>query len=294
MQNKSGFVTVVGRPNVGKSTLVNSIIGEKVNIVTHKPQTTRNKLRAIYTEERGQIIFVDTPGFHKAQNELDRYMLSQIYESLKGIDLVIFIVDATSDSGSGDNFIYRQIEKLDSALIIVLNKIDKISKNRLEERLKDYEKHLEKNIIPISAYNLINLDTLIDEIFTYLPEGPQYYPAEMFTDQQERFIIAELIREKIFFLCHQEVPYGIAVLVEEVKDREEGKLYIRANIFVEKKSHKGIIIGKNGSMLKKIGRKARTDIEKLLNCKVYLDLWVKIQKDWRDDKKLLRRMGYRR
>ncbi len=293
LKHKSGFVTVIGRPNVGKSTLINKIVGEKVNIVTHKPQTTRNKLRAIYTEEKGQIIFVDTPGFHKAQNKLDKYMLAQIYDGLKGIDLLIFVLDANYTYGKGDNYIYKQIKNIDSPLIVALNKIDKVKNKKLLARVENYQKHIEQDIIPISARSGKNLDNLLTKIFTYLPEGPQYYPVDMYTDQQERFIIAELIREKIFILTRQEIPYGVAVLIEEIKDRETGKLLVRANIYVEKKSHKGIIIGKNGSMLKNIGRRAREDIEKLLNCEVYLDLWVKVQKDWREDETLLRRMGYR-
>lgn len=293
LKNKSGFVTVIGRPNVGKSTLINKILGEKINIVTHKPQTTRNKLRAIYTEDRGQIVFVDTPGFHKAKDELDRYMLSQIYDSLKGIDLVILVLDAAFKFGKGDKYIYRQIKQSGLPFIIVLNKIDKLQRKKLLARVDDYQKYVDKDIIPVSARQEKNLDNLLTEIFTFLPEGPHYYPQDMLTDQQERFIIAELIREKIFILTRQEIPYGVAVLIEEIKDREEGKLFVRANIYVEQKSHKGILIGKNGSMLKKIGRRARIDIEKLLNCDIYLDLWVKIQKDWREDENLLQRLGYR-
>ncbi len=293
MKNKSGFVTVIGRPNVGKSTLINKIIGEKINIVTNKPQTTRNKLRAIYTEDRGQIVFVDTPGFHKAKDELDRYMLSQIYDSLKGIDLIIFVLDASFKFGKGDQYIYRQIKQSGIPFIVALNKIDKVQKKKLLTRVKDYQKHVDKDIVPISARQEKNLDNLLTEAFTYLPEGPQYYPQDMLTDQQERFVIAELIREKIFILTRQEIPYGVAVLIEEMKDRDEGKLFVRANIYVEQKSHKGILIGKNGSMLKNIGRKARMDIEKLLNCEIYLDLWVKVQKDWRENENLLKRMGYR-
>lgn len=293
MTFKSGFISIIGRPNVGKSTFVNNFIGEKAAIVSRKPQTTRNQIKAIYTEDRGQIIFVDTPGIHKAKNELDKYMLDQSFESLKGIDLVLFMVEATSPFGKGDNFILNQLSGIKQKLIVIMNKIDKINKKLLSRRIDDYEKNTGKKIIPISAMYNTNFSSLKRKIFKKLPEGPQYYPEDMYVDQWEKFIVAELIREQIFRLTREEIPYGTAVIVEEMKERDDDLIYIRANVFVEQKSHKGIIIGKNGKMLKKIGSYSRKKIQKLLNTKVYLDLWVKVKKDWRENKSLIRQMGYR-
>ena len=293
MTYKSGFVTVIGRPNVGKSTLVNNLVGEKINIISPRPQTTRNSIKAIYTEEKGQIIFIDTPGIHQARNKLDKYMLEEAYSSLEGIDLIIFILDASTYWGKNDQMIYDQIKNSKNDIIYVMNKIDKISNKELLKRQKKYSQKVGQEVIPISALNNKNIDTLLEEIFSYLPEGPQYYPENMITDQIERFVFAELIREKIFYLTREEVPYGVAVLVEEVKERENEDYYIRANIYVEKKSHKGIIIGKNGKMIKKIGKKARKEIEDLMQTKVYLDLWVKVLKNWREKDNLMKRMGYK-
>ncbi|MCC3145385.1 GTPase Era [Halanaerobium sp. Z-7514] len=293
MTYKSGFVTVIGRPNVGKSTLVNNLVGEKINIISPRPQTTRNSIKAIYTEENGQIIFIDTPGIHQARNKLDKYMLEEAYSSLEGIDLIIFILDGSTYWGKNDQMIYDQIKNSKKDIIYVMNKIDKISNKELQKRQKKYTQKVGEEVIPISALNNKNIDTLLAEIFSYLPEGPQYYPEDMITDQIERFVFAELIREKIFYLTREEVPYGAAVLVEEVKERENEDYYIRANIYVEKKSHKGIIIGKNGKMIKKIGREARKEIEDLMQTKVYLDLWVKVLKNWRDKDNLMKRMGYK-
>ena len=293
MSYKSGFVTIIGRHNVGKSTLVNKLIGEKAVIVSKKPQTTRNKIKAVYSEKRGQIIFLDTPGIHKAKNELDKYMLDQAFESIKGIDLILFMVDATSPFGKGDKFILNQIAGSDIPVLVIMNKIDKVNNNLLIKRQNNYEKNTLFEVIPVSAKTSKNISNLKNEIFNILPEGPQYYPEDMFTDQIERFVVSELIREEIFHLAREEVPYGIAVVVEEMKERDNDMIFVRANVIVEKKSHKGIIIGKNGKMLKKIGSRARESIESLLNTKIYLDLWVKVKKDWREDKNLLRQMGYK-
>jgi GTP-binding protein Era len=293
MSYKSGFVTVIGRPNVGKSTLVNTLIGEKINIISPRPQTTRNSIKAIYTEDDGQIIFIDTPGIHEPRNELDKYMQDEAYSSLDGIDVIIFILDGSTYWGKNDQLIFDQIKNSDQDIIYVMNKIDKISNKELVKRQKKYSQQVGKEVIPISALNNKNTDNLLKEIFSKLPEGPQYYPEDMITDQIERFVFAEMIREKIFYLTREEVPYGVAVLVEEVKERKNDDYYIRANIYVEKKSHKGIIIGKNGKMLKKIGRAARKEIEDLMQTKVYLDLWVKVLKDWREKDNLLKRMGYK-
>src|SRR5690554_4393825 len=293
MTYKSGFISVIGRPNVGKSTLVNRIIGEKIAITSPKPQTTRNRLHAVYTEERGQIIFVDTPGVLKGKNELDKYMLDQVYKSLEGIDLAIFLIDASTYFGKGDEFIFQELQNYKTPTLVVLNKIDQLKTGELEEKIKEIKEKTGREVIPISALDGRNIDHLIDIIFEHLPEGPQYYPADMITDQIEQFIIAEMIREKIFLLTREEIPYGVAVLIEEMKERENGLFYIRAVIYVEKDSHKGIIIGKEGRMLKEIGKMAREDIEDLLQTDVYLDLWVKVLKDWRAKEEMVRRMGYR-
>lgn len=293
MDFKSGFVTIIGRPNVGKSTLVNYLIGEKISITSPRPQTTRNSIKAIYTDENGQVIFVDTPGIYKTKDDLDKFMVNEAYKSLEGIDVIIFMLEATESFSKEDQIIYNQIKNSSNPFLIVLNKIDRIKKKRLPKILHEYDKRLKENIIPISSKTGKNVDQLLEEVYDLLPEGPQYYPDEMITDQIEQFIIAEMIREKAFYLLREEVPFGIAVVIEEMKERKDETMYIRANIYVEKKSHKGIIIGKNGKMLKKIGTRARKDIEKLLQQKVYLDLWIKIEKDWRDDENLLKRMGYK-
>jgi GTP-binding protein Era len=293
MSYKSGFVTIIGRPNVGKSTLINQLIGEKINIISPRPQTTRNSIKAIYTAENGQVVFIDTPGIHQPRNELDNYMLEAAYNSLEGIDLIIFILDGSTYWGKNDQLIYDQIKNNSNKIIFVMNKIDKLSAQDLVKKQQQYSQKVGQEVIPISALNKKNIDTLLIEVFDFLPEGPQYYPADMITDQIERFVFAEMIREKIFYLTRDEVPYGVAVIVEEVKERQNDDYYIRANIYVEKKSHKGIIIGKNGKMLKKIGQQARKEIEDLLQTKVYLDLWVKILKDWREKDNLLKRMGYK-
>lgn len=293
MSFKSGFVSIVGRPNVGKSTLMNRIVGEKVAITSPRPQTTRNRIHGVYTTTRGQIVFVDTPGIHKARNKLDNFMLEQAFKSLEGIDLSILLVDGTSPYGKGDDFILRQLKGSKAPVLIVLNKIDEISNKKLQARIDEYHQQTNREVIPISALTGKNLSTLLDEIFLYLPEGPQYYPEDMITDRIEQFIIAEMIREKIFYLTREEIPYGVAVLIDEMIERDNSLFYIRATIYVEKKSHKGIIIGKSGSMLKDIGLQARKDIEKLLQTDVYLDLWVKVLKNWREKEGLIKRMGYK-
>jgi len=293
MDFKSGFATIIGRPNVGKSTLINYLIGEKISITSPRPQTTRNSIKAIYTDQKGQIIFVDTPGIYKTKNDLDKYMVNEAYKSLEGIDIIIFMLEATESFSKEDQMIYNQIKNSSNPFLVVLNKIDRIKKKRLPKILQQYNKRIRENIIPISSKTGKNVNQLLEEVFNLLPEGPQYYPDDMITDQIEQFIIAEMIREKTFYLLREEVPFGIAVVIEEMKERENKTMYIRANIYVEKKSHKGIIIGKDGKMLKKIGTRARKDVEKLLQQKVYLDLWVKIEKDWRDNEALLRRMGYK-
>ena len=293
MSFKSGFATIIGRPNVGKSTLVNYLIGEKISITSPRPQTTRNSIKTIYTTDEGQVIFVDTPGIYNTKNDLDRYMVNEAYKSIEGIDIIILMFDATVNFKKQDQVIYNQIKNSSTPFLVVLNKIDKIKKKELPNVLKQYQKRIKEDIIPISSKTGRNIDSLLDRVFEKLPEGPQYFPDDMITDQIEQFIVAEMIREKTFYLLREEVPFGIAVLIEEMEERNDDIMYIRANIYVEKRSHKGIIIGKNGKMLKKIGTRARKDIEKLLQQKVYLDLWVKVEKDWRDDENLLKRMGYK-
>jgi len=290
---KSGFITVVGRPNVGKSTLVNKLIGEKAAIVSARPQTTRQKIRAILTTDDFQAVFVDTPGVHKIKNKLDEYMLDQIYSSLRNVDLIFFVVDSTSGFGKGDQFIFDQIKDTGSEIILVANKADKVSNKKLIDRLKLYQEKTGLEPVAISATQGKGLDNLERILVEKLPEGPKYYPEDMFTDQLERDLVAELIREPIFDLLRDEIPYGTAVMIEEIKERDDGMIYVRANIFVERSSHKGIIIGKNGKMLKKIGQKAREEIEKLEGGQVFLDLWVKEKKKWRKNDQWLKRFGYK-
>lgn len=293
MAFKSGFITVVGRPNVGKSTLVNKLIGEKAAIVSARPQTTRQKIRAILTTDDFQAVFVDTPGVHKIKNKLDEYMLDQIYSSLRNVDLIFFVVDSTSGFGKGDQFIFDQIKDTGSEIILVANKADKVSNKKLIDRLKLYQEKTGLEPVAISATQGKGLDNLERILVEKLPEGPKYYPEDMFTDQLERDLVAELIREPIFDLLRDEIPYGTAVMIEEIKERDDGMIYVRANIFVERSSHKGIIIGKNGKMLKKIGQKAREEIEKLEGGQVFLDLWVKEKKKWRKNDQWLKRFGYK-
>lgn len=293
MTYKSGFVSIVGRPNVGKSTLVNYFAGQKVAITSVRPQTTRNRIKTIYSTDEGQIIFIDTPGVHRPKNKLDKFMLRQVYESLDGIDVVLFMVEATFPPGKGDRYIKKQLQNIEIPVLGIMNKIDGVNNKQLVQRQKKYSQHMGLDVIPISARTGRNIDTLVEKILELLPEGPQYYPEDMVTDRLEQFVISEFVREKVFQLTRQEIPYGVAVVIEEYKERDNGKLFIRANIYVEKKSHKGIIIGKNGRLIKEVGRRARLDVEKLLNQEIYLDLWVKVQKDWREDENLLKRMGYK-
>lgn len=293
MSFKSGFATIIGRPNVGKSTLVNYLVGEKISITSPRPQTTRNSIKTIYTTDKGQIIFVDTPGIYKTKNDLDRFMVNEAYQSIEGIDVIILMFDATDNFKKQDQVIYNQIKNSSNPFLVVLNKIDKLKNKEIPKVLKQYQKRIKEDIIPISSKTGRNIDSLLDRAFEKLPEGPQYFPEDMITDQIEQFIVSEMIREKTFYLLREEVPFGIAVLIEEMEERDDEIMYIRANIYVEQKSHKGIIIGKNGKMLKKIGTRARKDIEKLLQQKVYLDLWIKVEKDWREDENLLKRMGYK-
>jgi len=290
---KSGFVTIIGRPNVGKSTIINNIIGEKISIISDKPQTTRNKIQAVYTDDDSQIIFIDTPGIHKPKNKLGEYMGEEIDSSLEGMDLVIFMTDERKSLGPGDKFIIEKIKELKTPVIGVVNKID-INKNAKNIESELSESKVFHKVFQISATQGINVNKLIEEVKTIIPEGPKYYPDDYITDKPERFIIAELIREKALKYLKQEVPHGVGVYIDKIEGSEDDNVInIDATIMCEKKSHKGIIIGKQGSMLKKIGKGSRKEINTLLGSKTYLDLWVKVKKDWRDDDKILKELGYR-
>ncbi len=289
---KSGFISVIGRPNVGKSTLINTLIGAKANIVSEKPQTTRRRNRAILTESDFQAVFLDTPGVHKVKNKLDEYMLDEIGESLSGIDIIFFVCDAAEEFGPGDEFIFSQIENQEIPVVLLLNKTDMLSESELGARKDNYRQNTGLPLIKVSARTGEGINNIKSYLRENLPEGPQYYPEDMFVDKMERDMVAEFIREQIFRLTWDEIPYGTAVMIEEMEEKEE-ITYIRANIYVEATSHRGIIIGEDGKMLKKIGKRAREEIEKMLDDKVYLDLWVKDKKNWRKDKSWLKRLGYK-
>jgi GTP-binding protein Era len=293
---KSGFVTIIGRPNVGKSTLINRLLGERVSIISSKPQTTRNSIRCIYTNDECQIVFIDTPGIHKPRHMLGEYMVKTATESLKGVDVVVVMFDCSTDISSGDMHIAEVAGNVDSPVILVLNKIDRIPKARLEQiaaSLIMHESYFD-SIIPISASTGENLDELLKEIEKHLPEGPKYFTEDIYTDMPEKFIVSEIIREKILELTSDEVPHGTAVDITSMKERDNKDLIdVEATIFCEKDSHKGMIIGKQGKMLKEIGIRARVDIENLLGCKINLQLWVKVKSDWRDNKSALKNFGYK-
>ena len=292
---KSGFISIIGRPNVGKSTLLNQILGEKMTIISSKPQTTRNTIRCIHTTENYQMIFIDTPGIHKPKNKLGNYMVDAATQTLKEVDVVLMLLDESPYIGPGDEYILNQMKDVSTKKILVINKVDMMSKEQLLNKidiLKEYSQIDE--IVPISAIEGKNVDTLLDVIIKYLPEGPKFFPDDMITEQPEKVIVAELVREKTLQLLRDEVPHGIAVEVITMKERQKNNIYdIDVNIYCERKSHKGIIIGKEGKMLKKIGSLARRDIENLLGCRVNLQLWVKIRPDWRDKEFDLRDLGYR-
>lgn len=290
---RSGFVSIIGRPNVGKSTLLNTFLKQKVVIMSDKPQTTRNAIRGVLTGKDFQIVFIDTPGIHKPKHRLGEYMVHTAIRTLEEVDAILFMTDS-KDIGPGDDYILGILKKIKTPVILVLNKIDLLSREEIDGIIKKYRADMDfYDIIPISALHQANLDNLLDTLKGIMPEGPKYYPDDIVTDQPERFIITELVREKILHLLEQEVPHGIAVDVEGIEERKEKELiYIRVTIYCEKESHKGIIIGKNGRMLKEIGRLARLDIENLLGAKVFLDLWVKVKRDWRNKQDFLRNLGY--
>jgi len=291
---KSGFVTVIGRPNVGKSTLLNNIMGEKLSIVSSKPQTTRNNIQTILTKENFQIVFVDTPGIHKPRHKLGEFMVKMAKDTFKEVDEVLFLTTPEVEIGKGDQFILEELKNLDIPVFLIVNKIDENSDDRIAQTIKNYSEYFNfTEVIPISAIKGKNVDTLLKIMEDNLPEGPKYYPDDMITDQQERFIVAETIREKALRLLSQEVPHGIAIEIITMKKDEKEIYNIEATILCEKDSHKGIIIGKGGEMLKKISTYARQDLEKSLGTKVYLKLWVKVKKEWRDNSSMLRELGYK-
>jgi len=290
---RSGFVSIIGRPNVGKSTLLNSILGEKVSIVTPKPQTTRNRIRGIKTLPAEQIIFIDTPGIHKPRHKLGDTMVKTALEAFKEVDIILFMVEP-HDTEKGDKFISKFLEEAQTPVFLLINKIDTVKKLELLpliDRLKEFYPF--KEIIPISALKQDGIEILLKKIYDYLPPGPKYYSDDIITDQLERFMVSEIIREKATEMTEEEIPYSIVVEVIEWKEKESGLILIMSNIYVERDSQKGIIIGKGGRMLKAIGTAARADIEKLLNTKVFLELWVKVKKDWRDNRKTLEELGYK-
>ena len=293
-QKKSGFVTLIGRPNVGKSTLMNHLIGQKIAITSDKPQTTRNRIQTVYTDDRGQIIFVDTPGIHKAKNKLGEYMVNVAEHTLKDVDVILWLVEPSTFIGAGERHIAEQLNKVKTPIILVINKIDTV-KNQDEiltfmAAYKDVCDFAE--IVPLSALKEKNTDLLTELIFRYLPYGPQFYDEDTVTDQPMRQIAAELIREKALRLLNDEIPHGIAVTIERMKERPDGIMDIDASIVCERDSHKGIIIGKGGSMLKRIGTEARKDIEHMMDIQVNLKLWVKVRKEWRDRELYMKNYGY--
>ena len=291
---KSGFVAVVGRPNVGKSTLINALIDDKIVIVSDKAQTTRNRIVCVYTDEKKQIVFMDTPGIHKPKHKLGEFMVDQAVDSLREVEAVLFVVAANEKRGPGDNFVIEQLRKVNVPVFLIVNKIDMMEKQDLLEAIVSYENSYPfEAVVPISAKEKDNIEEVVNLLEKHLPEGPKYFPDDMITDQPERLIISDIVREKILLQTHDEIPHAIAVDVDEMKTRDDGTTYIRATIYVERDSQKGIIIGKQGAMLKLIGKQARADIERLLATKVFLDVWVKVKKDWRNKSGMLSELGYR-
>ncbi len=293
-QMKSGFVTLIGRPNVGKSTLMNKIIGQKIAITSNKPQTTRNRIQTVYTDKRGQIVFLDTPGIHKAKNKLGDYMVNVAEKTLKEVDVILWLVEPSNFIGAGERHILEQLKRVKTPVFLIINKVDTIDRDEVFKFIDVYRKEYDfMEIIPASAMKGNNVDTIVDMIYKYLPYGPAYYDEDTVTDQPVRQIAAELIREKALKCLDDEIPHGIAVSIDRMNYREDGSIVdIDATIICERDSHKGIIIGKGGAMLKKIGSAARYEIERLVETKVNLKLWVKVKKEWRDSDFLLKNFGY--
>lgn len=292
--HKSGFAAIVGRPNVGKSTLLNRVVGQKIAIMSDKAQTTRNKIQGVYTTPDAQIVFIDTPGIHKPKHRLGDFMVETAYSALREVDVTLFMISADQKRGKGDDFIIERMRKNETPVFLVINKIDKVHPDELLAIIEDYAAQMTfAEIVPISATEGNNFETLMRLVIDQMPEGPQYFPEDQITDHPEYFIVSELVREKVLLLTRDEVPHSVAVVVDSMKRDENDKVHIQATIVVERDSQKGIIIGKGGKMLKQIGTKARLDIEHLLDDKVYLELWVKVQKDWRDKQTFLTDYGYR-
>lgn len=290
---KSGFVTLIGRPNVGKSTLMNYLIGQKIAITSNKPQTTRNRIQTVLTTDEGQIVFVDTPGIHKAKNKLGEYMVNVAEKTLNEVDVVLWLVEPTTFIGAGEQHIAKQLQRVKTPVILVINKVDSVKREEILPAIAAYKDIYDfADIVPVSARSGDNTDELLRVIMKYLPYGPQFYDEDTVTDQPERQIVAELIREKALHSLQDEIPHGIAVAIDRMKMQNK-VMHIDATIICERDSHKGIIIGKQGSMLKKIGSTARYEIERMLDCKVNLKLWVKVKKDWRDREFLMKNFGYR-
>ena len=294
MEKKSGFVAIIGRPNVGKSTLMNQLIGQKIAITSKKPQTTRNRIQTVYTDQRGQIVFLDTPGIHKAKNRLGEYMVQVVNRTLREVDVILWLVEPSTYIGPGDKRIGEQLESVDVPVFLVINKVDTIKREDVLRIIDAYRKLLDlEEIIPVSALKGQNTQDVVDTIYRYLPDGPLFYDEDTVTDQPVRQIVAEVIREKSLHALDEEIPHGIAVVIDTMKERKGKELVdIEATIVCEKDSHKGIIIGKQGAMLKKIGSNARFEIERMLEQKVNLKLWVKVQKNWRDSDFLMKNFGY--
>ena len=294
-QFKSGFISIIGRPNVGKSTFLNRVIGQKIAIMSDKPQTTRNKVQGVLTQDDAQMIFIDTPGIHKPKHKLGEFMSKVSKNALREVDAIMFMVNAQQKLGAGDKYVIEMLKGTKTPVFLIINKIDTIHPDEVWKIVDSYKEEYDfAEIVPISALQGNNVDNLLTTLKKYLPEGPQYYPADQVTDHPERFIISELIREKALHLTRDEVPHSIAVEIEKIRrDEETDRVNVNATIIIERDSQKGIIIGKRGAMLKEIGTRARKDIENLLGSKVYLELWVKVQKDWRDRSSQLRDYGYR-
>ncbi|MDB1562198.1 GTPase Era [Pediococcus pentosaceus] len=292
----SGFVAIVGRPNVGKSTFLNYVIGQKVAIMSNVPQTTRNKIQGIYTTDREQIVFIDTPGIHKSHNKLGDFMVQSAMSSLNEVDAIMFMVNADEPRGAGDNYIIERLKKItDRPVYLVINKIDLVHPDELLPIVDSYKGAMDwTEVFPISALQGNNINELVTTLSQHMPEGPKYYPDDQVTDHPERFVVSELIREKVLQLTRQEVPHSVAVVIETMKSNDEGLVNIQATIIVDRSSQKGIVIGKGGKMLKEIGSRARLDIEHLLGSRVYLELWVKVSEGWRDKQGILQSFGYKK
>jgi len=291
---KSGFVALIGRPNVGKSTLINYIIGQKITITSDKSQTTRQRIQGIYTDEEAQIIFVDTPGIHKPKHQLGSFMVNVAEETLTETDLILFMINANEKIGPGDRFIINMLKRVKTPVFLIVNKVDLISEEDIFPIIEEYSSHHRFNeILPISSLEGNNVEKLMELIKNYLAEGPKYYDEDQITNHPEQFLIGELIREKVLNLTREEIPHSVAVHVDNIERRQNDTTYIQATIFTERPTQKGILIGKQGSMLKEVGKQARKDIAKLLGTKVYLDLWIKVERDWRNNKYKLNRFGFR-